>query len=60
MTLAKKSLHCILNCPDLWFIYILMHRRGEWNLVQTGSQHKRIEQPIQPVFPDYPSIMTVI
>ena len=40
----------------LWFVYILMHTREEWVLVQLSSQHKRIEWPVQPVFPDYLSV----
>ena len=27
-------------CPVLWFVYILMHGKEEWVLVELGSQHK--------------------
>ena len=33
-----------------------MHGVEEWVLVYLGSQHKRIEQPVRPVFPDYLSV----
>ena len=43
----------VLNFPALWFIYILMHGRQEWVLLQLGYQHKCVERPVWPVFPDY-------
>ena len=45
--------------PDFFFVivvYILMHSREEWVLVQLGSQHKRVERPLRSVFPDYLSV----
>ena len=35
------------------FVYILMHGREEWVLIQFGSQHKRVERAVRPVFPDH-------
>ena len=38
--------------PALWFVYILMPGKEEWVLVQLGSQHKCVERPVRPEFPD--------
>ena len=43
-------------CPALMFIYILMPVKEEWVLVQLGSQHKCVERPVRPVFPDFLSV----
>ena len=45
-----------LNWPALWFAYILIHGREEWVLVLLGSQHKCVERPLRPMFPDYLSV----
>ena len=45
-----------LNSLAILFVQILMHGREEWVLVQLGSQHKRVERFVHPVFPDYPSV----
>ena len=37
-----------------------MHGREEWVLVQLGSQHKRVERPVQLEFPDYPFLVTMV
>ena len=41
-----------LNSPAFSFVYILMRGRKKWVLVWLGSQHKRVERPVRPVFPD--------
>ena len=33
-----------------------MHNREEWVLIQIGSQQKRMEWQVRPVFPDYLSV----
>ena len=45
-----------LNSPAFLFVYILMHGGEEWIVVQLGSQNKRIERPVRPVFQDYLSV----
>ena len=45
-----------VNRTAISFVYILMHGREEWVLVWLGSQHKHVERPVQPVFPDYLSV----
>ena len=40
------------RCPALWFVYILIPGKEEWVLVYLGSQHKCVERPVRPVFPD--------
>ena len=47
------------RCPALWFVYILMSGKEEWVLVQLGSQHKCLEWPVWPVFPDYLFLVTM-
>ena len=42
--------------PALWFVYILMHGKEEWVLVQLGSQSKCTERPVRPVFSNYLSV----
>ena len=44
------------RCPALWFVYILMPGKDEWVLAQLSSQHKCVERPVRPVFPDYLSV----
>ena len=38
------------HCSALWFVYIWMPGKEESVLVQLGSQHKCVEQPVQPMF----------
>ena len=45
-----------INSTVISFVYILMHGREEWVLVYLGSQHKRVERPVQPLLPDYFSV----
>ena len=47
-------------CPALWSVYILMPGKKEWVLVQLGSQHKCVERPVGPVFPDYLFLVTML
>ena len=42
--------------PAFSFVCILMDGREEWVLVQLGSQHKRVERSVRPVFPDFLSV----
>ena len=37
-----------------------MHSREDWVLLQLGPQHKHIERPVWPNFPDYPFLVTMI
>ena len=48
------------RCPPLWFVYILMPGKEEWVLVLLGSQHKCVERPVRPEFPDYVFLMTML
>ena len=53
---VKKQVHKQSSYPAFRFIYILMHGREEWVLVQLGSQHKHIKWTVQSVFSEYLSI----
>ena len=49
--LIKRQKYRSINsppCPALWFVYILMHSKGEWVLEQLVSQHKCAEWPVWP------------
>ena len=57
--LIKRQTYGSINsprCPALWFVYILMPSKEEWVLAQLGSQHKCVDRPVWPVFPDYLSV----
>ena len=44
------------HCPVLWIIYVMMHGKEEWDLIQFASQHKSVERAVRLVFPDYVSV----
>ena len=57
--LIEKVKVWFINSPPshaLWFVYIWMRGKEEWVLVYLGPQHKSVEQPVQPMFPDCLSV----
>ena len=43
------------------FVYVFMHGREEWVLVQVGSQNKHVERPVRPCFQTiFPFLVTMI